>query len=229
MATRLIILLLGLLYIWVIVATWPYRMEVRRHYEETDHTNVLERQYLFAQKRYEELKAKPNVNQEELLDAQEAFALYSWEKKDFIKAMELFQDIVRQRTPKEGEPYNERYVSCLLRLAGIQRDIPAFVDAERNYAAALDYDKKFFEKTDPNNTKIDRDLNNLGLLYYMEATSENDNAKREALMKKAEASLNDAVKRYQEKLGPQSPSEGISLWNLYLVERDLGHPEIAQD
>lgn len=223
-----IALLIAVLYAWVIMATMPYRRDVIQRQDLTDYYNTLDRELANAQNNYEALKNDAKANPEQLIDAQERLALYHWEKRNYDRAVELLDEVCRKRKPADDAPYDEKYISSTLRMAGVFRDVNNWTAAELNYRTVLDYDKKFFEKTDPDNPKIARDLNNLGLLYYLKGTSEKEEAKRNATLKEASGYLNEAIKKYQAKLGPDSASEAISLWNLYLTERDQGNVKEAE-
>jgi hypothetical protein len=223
MARVVIALLVALLYIWVIMVTMPNRRHVIQEQDATDYYATLDREFAYAKSAYETEKAKPNPNPEQLLIAQERLALYHWEKRDYDPAVELLDDIVKKRKPPEGAPYSEKYIDTLMRLAGVYRDVNNWKVAEMTYNEVFDYDKKFFQASDPDNVKLARDLNNLGLFYYLKGTSEKDEAARNAILKQSSDFLNQAIKKYQAKLGPDSPSEAISLWNLYLTERDRGN------
>ncbi|MBX3077073.1 hypothetical protein KF913_24395 [Candidatus Obscuribacterales bacterium] len=227
MARIAIALLVAVLYIWVIMVTMPYRRNVIQQQDLTDYYATQEREFAYAKQAYETEKAKPNPNEEQLQLAQERLALYCWEKRDYDRAVELLDDLAKKRKPAEGAPYSEKYVDTLLRLAGVYRDVTNWKVAEMTYQEVMDYDKKFFENTDPNNVKLARDLNNMGLFYYLKGTSEKEEAARNAILKQSSEFLNQAIKKYQAKLGPDSQSEGIALWNLYLTERDLGNVKEA--
>lgn len=228
MAKVVIALLVAMLYIWVIMVTMPYRRDVIQQQNLSDYYTNLDREFEYAKSAYEAEKAKPNPNTEHLLVAQERLALYYWEKRDYNPAVELLDAVVKKRKPAEGAPYNDKYIDALLRLAGVYRDVSNWVAAEFHYQEVFDYDKKFFEKTDPDNTKLARDYNNMGLFYYLKGTGETDEAKRNEILKQSSDFLNEAIKKYQAKLGPDSPSEAISLWNLYLTERDRGNVAEAE-
>lgn len=227
MAKVAIALLVAVLYIWVIMVTMPYRREVIQQQDLTDYYENLNRELDAAKRDYDARKANPKSDPDQLLDVEERLAMFYWEKREYDHAVELLDEVVRKRKPSDDAPYNEKYIASLLRLAGVFRDVNNWKIAEIEYQDVYNYDKKFFEKTDPDNSKIARDLNNLGLLYYLKGTSEKDEKVRNDTLKQASVFLNDAIKKYQAKLGPDSPSEAISLWNLYLTERDQGNVDVA--
>jgi hypothetical protein len=222
-----IAILVAVLYVWVIMVTMPYRREVIQQQDLTDYYANLDRELAIAKNDYEDKKNSPKTLPEKLLESEEALALFHWEKREYDKAVVFLDEIVRKRKPADGAPYDEKYINSLLHLAGVYRDVNNWQYAEMQYQDTLKYDKKFFETSDPNNSKIARDLNNLGLLYYLKGTSEQDEKKRNEILKQSSAYLQDAIKKYQAKLGPDSPSEAISLWNLYLAERDQGNVDYS--
>ncbi|MDZ4832899.1 MAG: hypothetical protein SGJ27_03785 [Candidatus Melainabacteria bacterium] len=227
MAKVIIALLVAVLYIWVIMVTMPYRREVIQNQDLTDYYANLDLEFSRAKNDYESRKANANTKVDQLLDAEERLALLHWEKREYDRAVELLDDVVNKRKPAADAPYDDRYINSLLHLAGVYRDVNNWQVAEMQYQDVYSYDKRFFEKTDPDNSKIARDLNNLGLLYYLKGTSEKDEKSRNEVLKQSSGFLNEALKKYRAKLGADSPSEAISLWNLYLAERDQGNVDLA--
>lgn len=227
MAKVIIALLVAVLYIWVIMVTMPYRREVIQNQDLTDYYANLDLEFSRAKNDYESRKANANTKVDQLLDAEERLALLHWEKREYDRAVELLDDVVTKRKPAADAPYDDRYINSLLHLAGVYRDVNNWPVAETQYQEVYSYDKKFFEKTDPDNTKIARDLNNLGLLYYLKGTGEKDEKPRNEILKQSSGFLNEAIKKYRAKLGENTPSEAISLWNLYLAERDQGNVDLA--
>ena len=69
--------------------------------------------------------------------------------------------------------------------------------------------------------KLARDYNNIGLIDYMEASSKKEKDERVALMKKSAEKLEKALELWRKTKGQDSFFEGNTLWNLYLVQRDL--------
>ncbi len=222
-ATLVIVLVL---YFWVIYSTMPYRREVITTQDMNNHFTRLERELAYTKSDYDRAMAK-DPNSEETLQAGERLAITYWEKKNIDQAVVVIDDVSRKRRLASQNKYNEAFVSSVLIYAGILRDVANWTAAESYYQEVFAYDKKFLEKSDPNSQKIARDLNNLGLLFFLRATSELDPKVRSDYLKQSSDYLNQAIKMYQTKLGEGSPSEAISLWNLYFTEREQGNLKLA--
>lgn len=76
--------------------------------------------------------------------------------------------------------------------------------------------------------KLARDYNNLGLVLYMEACGHEKKSDRIALMKQSAEKLEKALELWRKTKGENSFFEGNTLWNLYLVQRDMGLKREAQ-
>ncbi|MCA9801886.1 MAG: hypothetical protein KC777_07855 [Cyanobacteria bacterium HKST-UBA02] len=213
-----VLAVLGILFAWVIVATMPYRRQVIEEYDRKDYFQMVDRQLFQEEANYNALKENPNADKEEVLDSRERLAMLLWEKRDFLKALEHLQKIYEERALIGAGAYNAKFVDSMMRLAGLYRDLSNWKAAEAIYMALLDYDRKFARPGED----IARDKNNLGLLNYLEATGSDDESVRKKLMEDARAKLDEAVTLYEKSKGPDSANVGNTLWNLYLVQRDLG-------
>lgn len=218
-----ILAVIGILYVWVIVATIPLRRAVIDEQDMNDYFHSLEREIHIVRQSYEAMKANPNTDKEELLDKEEKLALLYWEHKDFLEAVQMFQDIATKRTVTiSSDQYDKKWVNSQLQLAGIYRDIGNWNAAKIAYKAVLGYDQSKAAKDPQYQSSIARDFNNLGLILYMEACGQEKEADRNKLMKESSQNLEKALTLWQKAKGENSFSEGNTLWNLYLVQRDLG-------
>lgn len=217
----LIIVVLGVLYCWVIIATMPYRRQVQEEKARTDYFLNLDQKVYHTDRYYQALLADPKSEPSKITDVEEELGILKWAKHDLVAAMEAFQKVESKRKqPDEiqNKTYNERWIKSKLLLAGIYRDLSNWELAEMEYKAIHDYDLKFGAES----SKVSRDLNNLGLLEYMIATSKEKDEERMVHFKKSEDFLNRAIAMSQKVNGPQSTAEASSLWNLYLTQRDMG-------
>lgn len=229
MLTRLLfILLLCLLYAWVIFSTLPYRRQVVQNQEANDYYKLLDWQVENAKNEYERVK-KGKVNQGEFLDTQERLAMLLWEKRQFFQSIELLKDLAIKLEPEKNAGYSERWVKTKLRLADLYRDVNDWDNSEKAYKDVLAYDEEKIGKDKPMDSKLARDHNNLGLFYYMKATSQTDEKLRAQLFKQSTDELNLAISNYRANGSANTPAEGNSLWNLYLVLRDSGKIDEAND
>jgi len=228
MLTRLlVILLLGLLYAWVIFSTLPYRRQVVQNQEANDYYKLLDWQVENAKLEYERVR-KGKVNQEEVIDTEERLAMLLWEKRQFFQSIELLKEVLAKLEPEKTAGYSERWVKTKLRLADLYRDVNDWDNSEKAYKDVLAYDEEKIGKDKPMDSRIARDHNNLGLFYYMKATSQTDEKLKEKLLKQANDELSLAISKYRANGSADTPAEGNSLWNLYLVVRDSGNIEEAK-
>ncbi|HMO22910.1 MAG TPA: tetratricopeptide repeat protein [Candidatus Melainabacteria bacterium] len=224
MGPRLAILaVVGILYVWIIVATIPLRRAIVEEQDMNDYYKNLDREVYIVEQNYVAMKENPNSDPEDLLDKEEKLALLYWEKRDFPKAIKLIQDVVKKRNDKlDLSNYDEKWVGSQLRLAGIYRDITNWNASKIAYEAVLGYDQAMAAKHPEYEEKLARDYNNLGLVLYMEACGHEKKNDRIALLKQSAEKLEKALEIWRKTKGENSFFEGNTLWNLYLVQRDMG-------
>ena len=225
-----VIIIVGILYMIVVVSTMPMRMEICKEHEINDHFKKVEREIYITNQAYQALLNDPDTDPVALNDKREELAIASWQNKDFINAVQLIQQVVEERNNlKNMDEYDKKWEGSMLNLAGIYRDVNNWKMAKMTYDEVLEYDEEFAKKDPKYKTKIARDKNNIGLIFYMEGQGEADETTRAKLMKESEAKLKEAVKLWRDTKGPDSISEGNTLWNLYLVQRDLDMWDVAKE
>ena len=225
-----LITIVGIFYVFVIVSTMPLRMDIIKRHEINDHAKKVEREIYIASQTYQAMLADPNTDPVKLNDQREKLALATWQNRDFINAVQLIQRVVDERAKvKDMSNYDKKWEGSMLNLAGVYRDVNNWAMAKMMYNQILEYDRIFADKKSEYKNKIARDKNNIGLILYLEGQGEQEGPKRTKLMKDAEVELKEAIKLWRETKGPDSISEGNTLWNLYLVQRDLGNWDMAQE
>lgn len=229
MLTRILfILLLALLYAWVIFSTLPYRRQVVQNQEANDYYKLLDWQLENARNEYERVKTG-KVSREELLDTEERLAMLLWEKRQFFQSIELLKSLAIKLETEKNAGYSDRWVKTRLRLADLYRDVNDWDNSEKAYKEVLAYDEEKIGKDNPMDSRLARDHNNLGLFYYMKATSQTDEKLKNQLLKQATDELNMAISKYRANGSADTPAEGNSLWNLYLILRDSGRVDEANE
>ena len=217
-----ILAVVGILYVWVIVATIPLRRAIVEEQDLNDYYKNLEREVYIVQQSVKGMRENPRVDPSDLLDKEEKLAMLYWEKKDFLESVKLFQDIVEKRKAVlDVDSYDHKWVESELHLAGLYRDIGNWHASRISYEAVLNYDLAMVAKDSVYEPKLARDYNNIGLIDYMEASSKKEKDERVALMKKSAEKLEKALELWRKTKGQDSFFEGNTLWNLYLVQRDL--------
>lgn len=217
-----ILAVVGILYVWVIVATIPLRRAIVEEQDLNDYYKNLDREVFIYQQSVRAMRENPRTEPSELLDKEEKLALLYWEKKNFLDAVKLLQNIVeRRKASLTVDSYDLKWVNSELHLAGLYRDIGNWNASRISYEAVLNYDLAMVARDPAYEAKLARDYNNLGLLDYMEACGKQEKDDRVALMKKSSENLNKALELWRKTKGEDSFFEGNTLWNLYLVQRDL--------
>lgn len=225
-----LIVVFAIAYLWVLVSTIPMRKEISEKANLNDYFKRIEREKYVIGQAYKAMLADPETDPEALTDKEEELALILWEDKKPGEAILLIQKVVDKRNGKlNNDVYGTKWEKSMLNMAGIYRDISNWNAAKLTYKTILAYNTAMAEK-DPNlKSKIARDHNNIGLILYMEACGEESEESRTKLMKESLVELDKAVQLWQKEKGPDSMSEGNTLWNMYLVKRDLGMKKEANE
>jgi hypothetical protein len=100
-----------------------------------------------------------------------------------------------------------------------------FSNAESWYKLIWTSDKEHLPKSD---SRIMRDLNNLGLVYYLSAMATPDNLERELQLSRANFYLIQAELAYRDQPNHDVQDEANTLDNRYLVLRELGNKSEAK-
>lgn len=219
----LILAIVGILYIWVIVGTFPQRIKIVEEQKLNDHFENLERRIFIAKKNYTTMQANPNATPEAVTDKKEEYALTLWEKRSFHPAKDLLKEVADERLGRlKKDVYDTKWVNSMLNLAGVYRDLNDWDNTKKAHNAILTYDNQMSTLDPKYKWTIARDYNNLGLILYMEACGKEKDEQRSQIMRQATKELDKALTLWRETKGADSVSEANTLWNLYLVERDLG-------
>lgn len=119
MGPRLAILaVVGILYVWIIVATIPLRRAIVEEQDMNDYYKNLDREVYIVEQNYVAMKDNPSTDPEDLLDKEEKLAMLYWEKRDFPNAIKLIQDVAKKRNDKlDLSNYDEKWAQSQLRLA----------------------------------------------------------------------------------------------------------------
>ncbi|PWU02136.1 MAG: hypothetical protein C5B53_02050 [Candidatus Melainabacteria bacterium] len=222
------IVLLALFFAYVVRAPMDFRTKVlEASIRDNPELRLLRRQsdcergFLEAVK----LPVGDKLRQQAISD----LALVRWRQLKFQDAENLYRLALIENKPSKD--YDQALLSNMLKLAAVYRDESKFAEARSVYLATLAYDQKFLSKSD---TRIGRDLSNLGINYYIEACSKDrvDPAskmkdERTSLMLKAKNYLDQSLKFFGDTPENQQLAS-IALSNRCLVLRDLGEGEAAK-
>ena len=113
MGPRLAILaVVGILYVWIIVATIPLRRAIVEEQDMNDYYKNLDREVYIVEQNYVAMKDNPSTDPEDLLDKEEKLAMLYWEKRDFPNAIKLIQDVAKKRNDKlDLSNYDEKWLN----------------------------------------------------------------------------------------------------------------------
>jgi len=213
----LIRILIGIaLFMWVLMAPLPYRLSLMQSAGMQTHDAEIAKQEFFARKAVDKT-AKLPLSDRNRKDALRQYAKVEWQKQNYSEATRVYRALLANSKPT-AEHHDEEFSQDEIAMANLMRDQNDFANARSYFQSALTYDTNTLAKEDP---RLARDLNNLGLQVYIEATSKDDKAEREKLMKESNHYFEQAIAMYAK--DPKLENAlAIVLDNQYLVLRDLG-------
>ena len=220
------IVLLALFFIYVVRAPMSYRASVMEAMAKDNPDVRLTKQESQCTREFQNALKLP-VGDPRRLNAFTNLASARWGQLKYQDAENLYRLSIIETKPDTN--YDQRLVDNMIHLAAVYRDQGKFAEARASYASALDYDQKHLTASDP---RIGRDLSNMGLNYYIEAStkdrvdasSKNKKDERTTLMRQANNYFERALRVYGDK-SENEQRASITLYNQYLVLRDLGEFE----
>ncbi len=213
------VLLILALFVYVLCASIPIKQAAIEREELKDYNKAVEREEYSAVANYNKVHTDPKATPEEKAKAVRELGLVYWLQRRYPDALPLIEGNVVFFAKDNDKQYSNDYASALLDLASLSRDMGDYTKAEEHFKAVLAYDQKFLGDKD---IKVARDLNNLGVLYYMKAGTYQDLKTRREWLDKSLENLNQSLALYKQSTGDDSQQVGNTLWNLVLVTRDLG-------
>ncbi len=220
------ILLILALFVYVLCASIPIRLAAKEREELKDYDKAVEREEYAAVANYNKVHTEPKTTDAEKAKAVRELGLVYWLQRRYPDALPLIEGNVVFFAKDKDKQYSTDYSSALLDLASLCRDMGDYTKAEEHFKSVLEYDRKFLGEKD---IKIARDLNNLGVLYYMKAGTFQDLKSRREWLEKSKENLEPALALYKETTSAESQQVGNTLWNLVLVIRDLGQETKAEE
>jgi tetratricopeptide (TPR) repeat protein len=208
----------------VLVGTYPVMLEAQREEELNHYPDKLLLEENIARRRYALVENHPE-NIDEFIAAGDELASVLLRQQNFDATTDIYQKQMTTTWPLATNSYNPRYVAANLKLASVFRDRGDMKTALVCYKSAMDLDRKYLPATDP---KIARDLNNIGLMHYLNGLSLEKDQDRKPEFQLAIDNLNQAlviINQHPESQGLKA----TAMWNLYLAERDIGDKSAALD
>jgi tetratricopeptide (TPR) repeat protein len=218
----LIRILIGIaLFMWVLMAPLPYRLSLMQSDGMQTHEAEIAKQEFFARKAVDKTAMLP-LSDRKRKDALRQYAQVEWQKQNYSEATKVYRALLANAKP-DNKRYDEEFAQDERAMANLSRDQNDFVNAKSYFQSAFTYDKNLLPKDDP---RLARDLNNLGLQTYIEATSKDDKTEREKLMQESNHYFEEAVNIYAKDPKLENALATV-LDNQYLVLRDLGEKDRA--
>jgi len=210
-------------YAIVIGGSYPVMMEAQREEQINHYPDKLTLEENLASRRY--AKAEPHPEQvDEYLAAGDQMGQVLIREQKFDKALDIYQKQLAATWGLVQNGYNPRWLEANLKVAGVLRDMSLIKAALTCYQAALDMDKKYLPAGDP---KVARDLNNIGLMHYLQGLSQADDKDRKVEFKQSIDNYTAALAILDKHPGNKT-AIAANMWNLYLAERDFGDQKAAE-
>jgi hypothetical protein len=217
------LLLLVVFFLWALLLPLPHRLFLREQMPNSSRVTQLAKEE-FLCLRAITVTDKLSINDHERLTALFDLARLRYQQLRFADAERIYKQIIEARTRLAKRRYDEKYIQAMLNLAAILRAENSLNQAQSCYESVLLYDQTFLSAND---SKVARDLNNLGINWYLKASSQVDHPKQRIFMTKANTLLEDASKIYALNL---SSEQGLAntLATQYIVLKDLGELKKAK-
>lgn len=220
------LLLILALFVYVLCASIPIKRAAVEREELRNYDKLLEREEWAAVQNYNKAISDLAETDPKRAKAVRELGLSYWLQRRYPDALPLIQANVAFFAVDKDKQHSDDYSTALFDLASLCRDMGDYIKAEQHFKEVLEYDRKSLGDKD---IKVARDLNNLGVFYYMKAGTYQDLKTRKEWLDKAKESLEQSLSLYKEKTGEDSQQVGNNLWNLFLVSRDLGQETRAEE
>jgi hypothetical protein len=208
----------------VIVNTWSIRRQFLAKAKRQNYDLRLYMQEQYWSHINQSLEKLP-ANNEKKLDAEEQLASVLALEHQYKLATFLYKTVWRERMKTITRKYNPRIVHTLQSMAFLDLDLGNIEACEDCYKSAWDYDKTRLAAGD---ARVTRDLNNLGVLYYLLATVTTDRLQRQLQFERSNFFLLQALMSSRQAPDHDTERQANILDNQYLVLRDTERLQQAQ-
>lgn len=211
-------LIAACIFLWVLMAVMPARLAIMKEAEENSYDSQLVKdEYVCLRK----LADTPLTDTEARTDLLMNYANLCACREKYDRAGSLYRHIWQERGGL-NLPYDEKLVAVMVAMAEMNRDMGALDLSASCYQNVYHYDYHRLPQSDP---KLIRDLNNLGLIYYLEGKGTKDKTQQMSKFQKAYEHLSAAIARQRQTYGSDSQAEGGSLSTMAFLLRDMGRIE----
>jgi hypothetical protein len=212
------ILLVLAIFVAVIGSTYPKQRAAIEEEQANNYDNALIRQAMSTQKKYEATIKNEASSIDERLAAGNAYASALTSQQRFNEAAQVYQDQLALTWGLVNNAYNQKWADASMHLAGAHRNLDNQPAALVCYESVLKHDQQFLPPNDP---RIARDLNNMGLMHYLMGTGKTDAAERKIEFKTSRDYLEQSLAILDKNNLGNSAKAAAILWNLVLTCRDL--------
>ncbi len=211
-------------FAFVIVNTWSIRRQflARANKQNYDWRLSMQEQYW---SHINQSLAKLPANNEKKLDAEEQLASVLALEHQYKLATFLYNSVWRERMKTITGKYNPRIAHTLQSMGFLDLDLGEIETCEDCYKSAWDYDKT---RLPPGDARITRDLNNLGVIYYLLAMVATDKLQRQLQFERSNFFLLQALMSSRQAPGHDPERQANILDNQFLVLRDTDRLQQAQ-
>jgi tetratricopeptide (TPR) repeat protein len=211
---------------FAILIIYPWRLESRRQWQEHDLDQAIARDDYLARREVTATQKLPDSDARKLKALQHLADCY-WQENKLEAAEKILADLWVSHDRHQKPGYDADFVDVMLMTAGVHRDQGKEDTAQANYEQIYFYD---MHHNDSDMTKhIARDLNNLGVAYYMVGLSNPKQVDGMVFYQKSIDYFEAALKSYRELYGDGSQYEANALYNESLPLRDIGRRERAEE
>lgn len=214
------ILIAGFLFLWGVMAILPLRILLNQREQASDYQAQLSAEQFFGSKRLNAANTQSNDFEKRVEAALDLADVY-WRKEKYNEAHSLFSNVWSERTTLDL-PYDEKLTKAMFGLAGVHRDMGSLDTAEQTYQDLYSYERT---RLPPDDKRVIRDMNNLGLMYYLRGKGTPDKAARERKWEDSVKMLREALEKEKKVYGPDSQRVSATLSTLSYVLRDLGRKD----
>lgn len=223
-STVIKLLLLLAIFGLVLGVTYPIQRQAIEEEKLHNYPRMVATEEAYALRDYQEALKHPE-KLDALLAARDRFAASEWRQFRYPSAIKVYQDQMASTWGLINNAYNEKWANACLNLAGVHRDAENQAAALICYDSVLQHDQKFLP---PNDLRIARDLNNMGLMHYLIGSGKPDKKDRVAEFKISADFYRKSLDMLKAQGQDKSTRAEATFWNLYLAERDQDNLTAAQ-
>ena len=214
------ILIAGFFFLWIVMSILPIRILLNQKEQASDYQAQLSAEQFFGAKRLNAANTQSNDFDKRVEAALDLADVY-WRKEKYNDAHTLYSNVWQERSALDL-PYDAKLTKAMFGLAGVHRDMGSLDTSEKSYEDLYNYERT---RLGPDDKRVIRDINNLGLIYYLRGKGTPDKEARERKWEESVKLLREALEKEKQVYGPDSQRVSATLSTLSFVLRDLGRKD----